>query len=104
MSDETVVALLAAIKTYLQITWEDANTDARITELIVSGAAYISSKMTGDVDYNTPCIERTLLFEYVRYARDGALDVFENNYRSLILAAQHGRMVDAYVNSTEGTV
>ena len=34
-----------------------------------------------------------MLFEYVRYARDSALDVFENNYTSMILAMQHERRV-----------
>lgn len=96
MSDEALVALLAAIKTYLQITWEDANTDARISELILAGAAYLDNKLCGDGNYAEPGIERTLLFEYVRYARDGATDVFENNYRSMILTAQHERMLFAY--------
>ena len=34
--------------------------------------------------------------EYVRYARDSALDVFENNYQSLILSMQSERRVSAY--------
>ena len=34
--------------------------------------------------------------EYVRYARDGALDVFENNYQHLILAMQNNRKVMDY--------
>lgn len=100
---DPMVALLAAVKTYLQITWTDTETDARITELIRAGIAYLDSKL-GDGLYDEPGNDRTLLFEYVRYARDGALDVFENNYRALILAVQHERMVTAYVSTAEGTV
>ena len=44
---------------------------------------------------------RTLLMEYVRYARDEALDVFENNYTSMILDLMNERMVNAYVESAE---
>ena len=46
---------------------------------------------------------RTLMMEYVRYARDEALDVFENNYQALILALKNGRAVDAYVEETRPT-
>ena len=38
-----------------------------------------------------------MLLEYVRYARDGAMDVFENNYLHLLTAMQNERRVKAYV-------
>lgn len=104
MSGIVLAALLAAVKTYLQITWTDTETDNRLTELINAGAAYIDSKMGATGDYTVPGYPRTLLFEYVRYSRDGALDVFENNYRPLILAMQHERMVTAYADTAEDTV
>lgn len=99
MSTETLAALLAAVKTYLQITWTDTETDNRLTILIEAGAAYLDSKLGVSGDYTVPGYPRTLLFEYVRYARDGAADVFENNYRSMILYMIHERMVNEYVNS-----
>ncbi len=37
--------------------------------------------------------------EFVRYARDDALDVFENNYTALILAMQNGMEVGRHVES-----
>ena len=110
MSDEIatevdpMVALLAAVKTYLQITWTDEETDARLTELIRAGQDYIDSKLGETGYYEAPGYARTLLFEFVRYARDGALDVFENNYRALILTMGHERMVTAYVNTATDTV
>lgn len=112
MSDEIVtevdpmVALLAAVKTYLQITWTDEETDARLTELIRQGIMYIDSKLPTSyvADYSIDGFPRTLLFEYVRYARDGALDVYENNYRPLILAMIHERMVYDYEHPASDTV
>lgn len=104
MSAETLAALLAAVKTYFQITWTDTDTDNRLTELINAGAAYLDSKFGETGDYTVPGYPRTLLFEYVRYARDGATDVFENNYRAMILAMQHERMVEIYADSAEDTV
>lgn len=109
MSDAAIIvdpfaALLAAVKTYLQITWTDSATDDRLRELTLAGKYYLDSKLGEAGDYSLPGYPRTLLFEYVRYARDGALDVFENNYRSLILAMGHERMVEAYVGTETDTI
>ena len=48
-------------------------------------------------------LPRTLLMEYVRYARDAALDVFENNYLSLLLDMQQRRAVERFVESSAST-
>lgn len=80
--------LLADVETYLQIPAADEVIDARISGLIAAGMHYIDGKLGLDADYTEDGDARTLLMEYVRYARDGAIDVFEGNYRHLILAAQ----------------
>lgn len=92
--------LLGDVKNYLDVTWEDPGTDQRYSEMILSGMAYLDDKYGAQADYTVPGDPRTLLMEYVRYARDSALDVFENNYRNRILAMQNGRRVAAYVEST----
>lgn len=89
-------ALLADIKLYLDVTWDDHATDSKLTGLIADGIAYLDDKLGAPGDYVSPGYPRQLLKEYVRYARDAALDVFENNYQSLLLAMQHERMVGAY--------
>lgn len=86
-------ALLADVKNYLNITWDDEATDAKINGLIASAAAYLDSKLGGQPDYEADGMPRTLLMEYVRYARDSALDVFESNYLALILTAQNESLV-----------
>lgn len=95
--------LLADAKAYLNITWDDQATDTKIGGLLASGIVYLNGKYGGKADYNADGLPRTLLFEYVRYGRDAALDVFENNYTSMILAMQHERMVAAYVESAKQT-
>ena len=91
--DSIPAELLADIKNYLGITWDDENTDRRVTNLAGAGMAYIGGKLGAEADFLEDGFPRTLLFEYVRYARDAALDVFENNYASMILAMQHERRV-----------
>lgn len=94
MTRQTVpAALLADAKNYLNITWDDEATDAKINGLIASAAAYLDSKLGGQPDYEADGMPRTLLMEYVRYARDSALDVFESNYQALILTAQNESLV-----------
>lgn len=93
--------LLADVENYLNITWNDTATDNKISGLIASASAYLDSKLGSAADYTADGLPRTLLFEYVRYARDSALDVFETNYRSMILAMQNEGVTAVYgVEST----
>ena len=94
--------LLSDVKNYLNITWDDDATDAKVSGLIVSGMVYLNAKYGEEADYTADGMPRTLLMEYVRYARDSALDVFENNYQALLLGMQNGRLVSAY--DTEGSI
>ena len=71
--------LLDDVKNYLNITWEDEATDQKIGGLIASGMVYLDAKYGSTADYTADGMPRTLLMEYVRYARDSALDVFESN-------------------------
>lgn len=88
--------LLPDIKTYLDITWDDDAVDTKVWNLTVGGMSYLDGKIGGPQDYTTPGLHRDLLMDYVRYARDGAADIFETNYRHLILAAQNERRVSTY--------
>ena len=60
--------------------------------------AYLDDKAGEELDYTQAGYGRSLLLDYVRYARDGAADVFENNYRHLLLAMQNNRKVAAYAS------
>ena len=93
--------LLNDVKNQLNISWSDNATDNKIANLIQNGVAYLNDKLGEAGDYSVPGYPRALLFEYARYARDEALDVFENNYTALILAMQNQRKVAAYVESAE---
>lgn len=98
---EIPAELLADVKNYLNITWEDEATDDKICGLIASASVYLDGKGGSTMDYLTDGLPRILLMEFVRYARDAALDVFENNYLPLILAMQNERRVEQYVASAQ---
>ena len=100
MALEVPAALLSDIKEYLDITWTDGPTDRKTLGFIRSGMAYLNDKLGEPADYEADGEPRTLLFDYCRYARDSALDVFEANYMSRILAMQHRRQVRAFAKKT----
>lgn len=93
-------ALLSAVKLWCNITWSDEATDAKVSDLIASGEAYIDGKLGAAGDYDTPGEPLTLLKEYVRYGLSDALDVFETNYLNRLLAMQHERRVTQYAADT----
>lgn len=90
--------LLAGAKLWCNITWSDEATDAKVSALIASGAAYIDGKLGIPADYTVSGEPLTLLCEYVRYGLSDALDVFESNYLNRLLAMQHERKVAAYAD------
>lgn len=93
---DIISTLFEDIKDYLDYTWQDDALDRKYRSFIRSGMAYVNRKYGESADFESDGLPRTLLFEYVRYARDGALDVFENNYMSMILAMQNDKAVSRY--------
>lgn len=93
-------ALFSDVKAYLDITWEDEVTNRKIRNFITQGMFFINDKLGAEGDYLHDGHPRTLLFEYARYARDGALDVFETNYKSMILAMQNNKKVKDHAAKT----
>lgn len=105
MSDRNSLpdGLLKDVKNRLDVTWDDEATDRKYSGLIAQGMAYLNKKLGEEADYTADGDPRAMLMEYVRYARDQALDVFENNYQSMILGAQHDLEVKRFVASTKQT-
>lgn len=95
--------LLEDVKNYLNITWSDDATDKKISGIVASGIIYLNGKAGAEMDYIADGAARTLLFEYSRYMRDDALDVFENNYLHLLLSMRNERQVAAYVEEAKQT-
>lgn len=93
--------LLADVKNSLNITWSDQPTDSRVAGLIAGASVYLDELGGAALDYIADGLPRTLLMEYVRYARDEALDVFENNYRHMLLEMQNKERVKRNAQTSE---
>lgn len=78
--------LLTDARNYLDITWEDPETDKKLAGILLRGMKYLDSKAGAELDYLEEEQPRALLFDYARYARANALDEFEGNYLHDLLA------------------
>lgn len=90
-AEATVEQLLPEVENYLNITWQDDATDRKIRGIILRGISRLVKICGETVDFCVAGDAQELLLEYCRYARDDALDVFENNYKSMLLTMQNER-------------
>ena len=88
--------LLNAVRNYLDITWNDADGDTKLTGIISRGIKYIDSVAGTELDYTIEDKPRELLFDYCRYVRSNALDEFQTNYLPELLSLQIMEEVKAY--------
>lgn len=80
--------LLNELKIYLDITWNDDNTDKKLEGIIKRGMKYIDSVAGTELDYTVEDKPRELLFDYCRYVRSNALEQFQINYLHELLSLQ----------------
>lgn len=88
--------LLYDIRNYLDITWEDSDTDTKITGIINRGMAYLNKRTGADLDFAEEADARALLFDYCRYAWSNALEDFKVNFLSEIIDLQLNESVKNY--------
>ena len=89
--------LLTDIKSYLNITWLDVNTEKNITGYINRGMARLNDIAGVLLDFTIEDLPRQLLFDYVRYANSQALEMFEKNFISELTSLR----ITAQVNAME---
>lgn len=87
MDDQaTFTELLADVKLNLNITWADEGTDRKVTGIIRNCIIYFKALLGGSADVSQPGLLRELFMDRCRYSYNEALDAFEDNYRSLLVA------------------
>lgn len=83
--DET---LFAQVKRKLNITWEDADTDSRVSDIIDTAKSVMLYKMgitDAEFDFSAAGIENLLFLAYCLYMYNHCENEFDDNYRGLIL-------------------
>lgn len=89
-------ALLKAVRNYLDITYEDAETDQKLTGIIERGKAYLDDIAGTKQDYEQERAARALLLDYCRYARNNVLELFSINFQAELIALRMGVQAGEY--------
>ncbi|WP_242969846.1 hypothetical protein [Butyricicoccus porcorum] len=84
MTDE----ILFAARNYLNITWNDAGENEKLSGILSRGMQYLNQIAGTELDYEAEDSPKALLFEYARYVRAEALDEFQSNYLHELLSLQ----------------
>ena len=88
--------MLEVVRNYLDITYEDIQTDQKLTGIIEQGRAYLDQIAGRVQDYETDHVPRALLLDYCRYARNNALELFEENFKTDLITLRIGVQVEEY--------
>lgn len=90
------MALSDEVKNYLQITWNDPDTDARLTGIIDRGTSFFEDLVGEPIDFEKDKKAKSLFFDYCRYANSSALELFPKNFSAELLNLQIGYQVKRY--------
>lgn len=91
-----LMALLDEVKNYLDITWDDNETDLKLNGMIERGKKYLNRVAGKELDFEVEDKPKELLFDYCRYVRSNALEMFQQNYLHELLSLQIESEADAY--------
>lgn len=80
------LVLLGQVKQKLNITWEDAETNAQVKEIIASAIPTVRHKLgiVGDFDFAVAGQENTLFKNYCLYEWNHCVNEFDDNYSNEI--------------------
>lgn len=98
------MALIDTLKDYLDITWDDSHTDAKLGGILARAQAKICAYAGSDsVDFGDGTTEQQLLLDLCRYTYNNASEDFEQNYKAdlLMLRAKYATIDPEEVSDDE---
>lgn len=75
------MALIDDALDYLQITWEDDTLTSKLSGALERGKALLEEYAGAELDFETAGTPQALLFDYLRYVRSDATEMFEINFQ-----------------------
>lgn len=97
--------LLGQVKRKLNVTWDDAETTARIEEIIESAIPDLIHKLgitDSAFDFSAAGAENTLFLAYCLYEWNHAIADFDLNYERMIAQVRTQHEVANYLANDEG--
>ena len=99
-------SLFNEVKSYLDITWDDEQTNLKLLGIIERGMRYLDKVAGAKLGYTVNDQPKELLLDYCRYVRSHALEMFQHNYLHELLSLQIDAEVGAYkkIKATLSTI
>lgn len=94
--------LLEAARNYLDITWDDLATNAKLAGILARGMAYLDKIAGAEQNYYVEDFPRALLLDYARYARANALDEFTENFNTELNSLRMDSEANIALRNAEG--
>lgn len=98
------MALDEKVKRKLRITYDDPDTDSRISDIMEQAATDLRGMLgidDGSYDFSTPGTEQSLFLAYCFYEWNDALDDFAANYAEKIAQCRDEWLVKQYVEEQQ---
>lgn len=90
--------LLEDVKNYLDRTFEDEEYDRNLYGIICNGKKVLNDLCGSKQDYGKEGKERSLLFDYCRYAVNKNLEFFRRNFREELIDLVLDKEVETYAS------
>lgn len=83
--------MLDELKNYLDVTWSDDSTDAKLSGILERAENTLRSYAGYEPDFAADSHEKQLLFDCCRYIYNNSFEDFSKNFRSelIMLRANH---------------
>lgn len=72
--------LFLEVKSHLQVTWSDEETDSKIIRIIEDAKPILNHKLGAIIDYSKSGMEHNLFLNYCFYQWNNCANEFDNNY------------------------
>jgi hypothetical protein len=95
--------LLDTLKNYLDITWQDEHTDAKLSGILARAQTKICAYAGYDLEFTEGTDELQLLLDMCRYVYNNASEDFETNYLADLLMLRAKYKVIEHESETEDT-
>lgn len=90
--------MLDDLKNYLQITWEDEETNKRVSGILSRATALLNKYAGVEIDFDKNEDERQLLFDCCRYIYNNSLAHFEKDFSGDLISLRAQYAVEGYLN------
>jgi hypothetical protein len=97
------VALIDTLKTYLDITWDDEHTNAKLTGILARAQEKLCAYAGTDLTFADGTEEQQLLLDLCRYVWFNVPENFEENYRHDLIMLRAKYQTEAMQDETEHT-